>query len=160
MLERTMHPTFNGYVVARNICMKDDLMFVDATAEERSQTFYVKGGYSWKDKNTEEHVRDCLPGDFFSNTTTPVGIFVGKALDDQSIFYCFDPKLNNKTAVPELTPLSIDSQITLIAGTKLFLCEGTIKVKDKDISGPARIKFAFDTVVSCVGTPAYGLIFP
>jgi len=159
MLTRTMHPAF-GYVVARNICVKDDLMFVDATEEERSQTFYVKGRYSWDDKNTGAHVRDCLPGDFFSNTTTPIGILAGKALDEENIFYCFDPRLNNKTAVPELTPLCVDSEITLAAGTKLFLCEGTILVKDRDISGPARVKFTFDTIVSCVGTPAYGLIFP
>ena len=159
MLTRTMHPAF-GYVVARNICIKDDVMFVDATAEERSQTFYVKGRFSWDDKNTGDHVRDCLAGDFFSNATTPIGILAGKALDDKNIFYCFDPRLNNKNIVPELIPLCIDSQITLPAGTKLFLCEGTILVKDKEVSGPARIKFIFDTVVSYVGIPAYGLIFP
>jgi len=159
MLTRTMHPAF-GYVVARNTCIKNDSIFVDATQEERSQTFYVKGRYSFKHKDTDDHITTCSAGDFFSNSTTPVGILEGKALDEQNIFYCFDPKLNNKTTVPELIPLCIDSETTLLAGTKLFLCEGTISIKDRDISAPARVKFTFDTVVSCVGNPAYGLIFP
>lgn len=158
MLKRTPHAAFS-YVITRNIHSKGDLMLVDATAEKRSHIFYVKGKFVWKDRNTNAEAIECLAGDFLPGTTSPVGVFDGEALEEDSIFFCLDPKTNKKE-LPELTPVCIDSQSALSAGTKLFLCEGTVVVKDREISAPAQIKLSSDAVVSCVGSPAYGLIFP
>jgi hypothetical protein len=90
---------------------------------------------------------------------TPVGVFKGEAIEEENVFYCVDPKINKKQ-IPELTTIHITSESTLPAGTKLFLCEGTVVVKDRVIRAPAQIKLASDVIVSCVGSPAYCLIFP
>lgn len=158
MATRTLHPAF-GYVVARNQYVKGDLMFVDATVEKRSHIFYVKGNFTWTDNATDVKVIDCSAGDFIPSDAGPVGVFKGEALSDDSIFFCFDPKINKNT-LPDLTPVRIDSQSQFSAGTKLYLCEGKVVVKDKEINAPAQIKLASGTVVSCVGSPAHCLIFP
>ncbi len=158
MLKRTLHAAFS-YVIARNSYAQGDFMYVDATAEKRSHIFYAKGKFKWKDNTTGADVIECSAGDFLPDAATPVGVFRGEALEEENIFFCVDPK-TNKSDIPDLTSVRIDSQITLPAGTKLFLCEGTVLVKDKQISGPAQIKLASDAVVSCVGSAAYGLIFP
>jgi len=158
MLKRTPHAAFS-YVITRNRHDKGDFMFVDATAEKRSHIFYVKGRFTWVDNSTGAHVLDCSAGDFLPDAVGPVGIFKGEALEEESTFFCVDPKTNRKE-LPELTSVCIDTQSALPAGTKLFLCEGTVVVKDREISAPAQIKLSSDVVVSCVGSPAYGLIFP
>jgi hypothetical protein len=158
MLKRTPHAAFS-YVITRNIHTKGDTMLVDATARKRSHIFYVKGIFTWVDNTTGAHVLDCSAGDFLPDAVGPVGVFKGEALDEESIFYCVDPKTNKKE-LPELTPVRIDSQSELPAGTKLFLCEGTVLIKNKEITAPAQIKLASDAVVSCVGSPVYCLIFP
>jgi hypothetical protein len=160
MLKRTPHAAFS-YVITRNRHDKGDFMFVDATAEKRSHIFYVKGKFIWKDNSTGVEVNNCLAGDFIPGADGLVGVFKGEALDEESIFFCVDPK-SNKKELPELTPVRITSQTpyTSLAGTKLFLCEGSVLIKDREITAPAQIKLSSDTIIFCVNNPAYGLIFP
>jgi hypothetical protein len=152
-----MHAAF-GWVIVRNCYGIGDVTLADTRAAVRSHIFYTKGSFVWTDHESGEHVLDCVAGRFIHSDEGPRRVVKGEATAEESVFFCIDPKIN-KGRIPEVKPVSISGETTLLAGSKLFLCEGAVNIKGKVIEAPAQIKLTFDTPVVNTSDTAYGLLF-
>ena len=157
MAKRTLHAAF-GHIIARNEFVKSETLVVDTTAAVRSHIFYTCGRFVWTNVVTGEIANECNAGLFIPGGAALHGVFKGEALDNGSVFYCLDPKIN-RDYLPEVHPVVITSSETLSAKTKLFLCSGTVQVKNQTISAPAQIKLESGAEVISVGGTAYGFLF-
>ena len=157
MLRRSVHAAF-GWAIVRNRYALGDVALVDSTAAVRSHIFYTKGSFVWTDYESGEHVLDCAAGLFIHSDEAPRQVVKGESTAEESVFFCIDPKIN-KGRIPEVKPVSISTETTFLAGSKLFLCEGAVNIKGKVIEAPAQIKLTFDTPVVNTSDTAYGLLF-
>jgi len=153
-----MHAAF-GWVIVRNCYGIGDVTLADTRAAVRSHIFYTKGSFVWTDHESGEHVLDCAVGSFIHSDEAPRQVVKGESTAEESVFFCIDPKIN-KGLIPKITPVLIEAEMTLPAGTRLFLCEGSVEIKGRTIPGPAQIRLNFDTLVVNTGSTAYGLLFP
>lgn len=144
-----------GFVVLSNHYVKDEVHHVATSADSTLVMMLVKGHVVSKDKETGEFVEEFFPG-AFGNTYVD-GVFERITTED-SLVFCFDPRLN-KGYVPPIDPVVMQPEDveTYVAGTRFFLCEGTIEVNGTEITGPHQVAFK-GTQPMTAKTDVYGML--
>jgi hypothetical protein len=120
-----------------------------------NNTMFAVQGFETRDGVKSHEAGDLVK----SNKEIPAGTYAAVMRDNYRV-WCYSP-FWNKGQDPELEKLIVDAgeEKTLLSGTKLFLCAGTLKVGNSDITGPAQIRIKNDEAVIAVDQ-CYGLLFP
>lgn len=109
--------------------------------------------------DTGEVMLDYAQGQFHSPDVNYIkGRFQLDVIED-TIIYCYDPKLNNGHD-QKFRPMDIEggAQTILLKGTRLLLCEGTMDIEGRRFTAPARISIeSSDKLVTTI-THSLGLI--
>jgi hypothetical protein len=144
-----------GYILIQNTYQKDSVYEVQTSSDSNTTLFLTKGHILFRDKQTGEVLNEHFPGEFGSDWETNLTEAVAV---EESVFFCLTPKLN-RGYVPETMPvvLDVDGTATYDAGTKFFLCQGTIKVNGSELTGPYQVEFKGAQTVTAK-TDVYGII--
>jgi len=147
-----------GYVLIANYYNKGEEFNVNSSEDSKTFLFFSTSDITGKDRLTGRTLVEYTSG------WTNMGVnktqeFTNTANED-SICWCYDPKLN-KEFLPKITPVIIkrNDQLSVANMTKLFLCEGTVTIQDKEFVGPYQLYIKTGDKVLYANTDVYGLIF-
>lgn len=144
-----------GYVLIANYYDKDEVFEVRSTSDSKTVLFGVKGRTVNRNKETGEVIEICGPGYY---ATEHLDMIYENTAEEDAICFCFDPKRHNGYVPPmDVVNMAEQESATLAAGTRLFLCQGTIKVDGKEFTGPCQVLLQGAKVITAV-TDVYGLI--
>jgi len=147
-----------GYVLNKNT-FSDGFTITSIVNEETVCTLFCTKG---RIKLTREEVEEPLyliPGTYITPDKHILGTHRHDTIEE-SVLWCFDPKLNRNFApVIRKFYLSQNSSQVLPEGTKLFLCEGTATVNDKQINKPTQLLIRTSDTQITATTDCYGLVF-
>jgi hypothetical protein len=144
-----------GYVILQNTHPKDSVYDVQTSSTSGTLLFVTKGHMVFKDKKTGEVLEDHFPGSYVSEWVDE--LYEAVAVEE-TILFCLTPKLN-RGYIPETMPVVLDALDTVVydAGTRFFLCEGTVEINDAELTGPCQIAFKGSQTMK-TKTNVYGLI--
>lgn len=108
-----------------------------------------------KSKETGQILDEYLPGMFVTEWNDRL---VEVTAVEETVVFCFTPELN-RGYIPETTPvvLNANNTTTYDAGTRFFLCQGTVEINDVEFTGPCQIGFK-NTQSLKTKTDIYGII--
>lgn len=144
-----------GYVILQNTYPKDSVYEVQTSSDSNTTLFLTKGRMLFRDKQTKEVLSEHFPGEFGSDWETNITEAVAV---EESVLFCLTAKLNRGYR-PETEPvvLNANDTATYAAGTRIFLCQGTIAVKGFEYTGPCQVGFKGPQTVEAK-TDVYGII--
>ncbi len=145
-----------GYVLIANTYEAGEIFDVTTTTETNTVLFFTKGVMLSKNKDTGEPLPSFQEG-FFTGTHENMS-YRNTAVTDCT-WYCYDPNLN-RAYLPPITKFALSSgdTTTVVNGTRLYLCRGTVNVDNKQITAPAQLQFSTgDKSVTAVGQ-VYGMV--
>jgi hypothetical protein len=144
-----------GHVFLANILDAGDTFEIKKPKESIDPLFLVKGHIQFFDKATNEFVEEAYPGHFVSEYSDQ---HYRVEVIEPSVAFCFSGKLN-QNYVPPLEPVIMESgdERVLPAQTKFFLCEGTVAVNAKEMTGPCQIMIQGEQTIQA-STNLYGVI--
>jgi hypothetical protein len=148
-----------GHVLVRNV-YKDGETFDATIMPGHAFTMYwAKGAFTNWNVSTDSEWID-FPTGFVSRPGDYVpGVFRHTAVGETVVF-CFDPAINrNYTPVMETWELAAGEQITMPAGTTLFLCDGSLFIDGRKFSGPMQIGIKSQDKIVVGDSKCYGLLF-
>lgn len=128
-----------GYVILQNTYPKDSVYDVQTSASSETLLFLTKGHFVFNSKETGEMLEEHFPGAFGADWVDRLAEAVAV---EESVLFCLTPKLN-RGYIPETAPvvLNVDDTEMYDAGTRLFLCQGTIEVNGVEFTGPCQVGF-------------------
>jgi len=146
-----------GYVLLANYYEKDFVFDVETSSDSETVLYFVKGHVVGRNKATGEVAAQHFPGTFLTNHIDM--LYSTTAMED-TICFCFDPK-TNKGYLPTIKKfeLSAGNFTNMPNGTKIFLCEGTVRIGDKEFTGPYQIRLNTGEKRFTASSNVYGLIF-
>ena len=144
-----------GFVVIQNTYPKDSVYEVQTSSDSNTTLFLTKGHMLFRNRQTKEILNEHFPGEFGSDWETDLTEAVAV---EESVLFCLTAKLN-RGYIPETAPVVLDTDATATfdAGTKFFLCQGTIKVNGSELTGPYQIAFKSTQTAEAL-TDVYGII--
>lgn len=144
-----------GYVLIANYYDEGEVFEVRLTANSKTALFFVKGHVVCYDKDTNEFIEEYFPGAYAD--VHREGVFKDVAVE-ASVCFCFDPKRHNDYVPPMgIVNLAQGEENICAAGTRLFLCEGTLSIDGQEFTGPCQILMQGVKQATAL-TDAYGLI--
>jgi hypothetical protein len=147
-----------GYVLIANYYDRGEEFNVNTYAESKTFLFCSSGDTVGKDRLTGRVIEEYKAGwsNFGVNKTQEFTNFANEA----SVCWCYDPKLN-KDFLPKITPIIIKrgDQLSVPNLTKLFLCEGTLSIQDREFVGPYQLHIKTGDKVLYAVSDCYGLTF-
>jgi hypothetical protein len=144
-----------GYVILQNAYPKDSVYDVQTSSTSGTLLFLTKGHMVFKNKETGEVLDEHFPGAYGSEWVDELYEVVAA---EESVLFCLTPKLN-RGYIPETMPvvLSVNDTAAYDAGTRLFLCQGTIEVNGSEFTGPCQVGFKGPQTIEAK-TDVYGII--
>lgn len=144
-----------GYVLIANYYDAGEVFEVRSSSDSKTVLFCVKGHTIGRNKQTGEVLEEYVPGWF---ATEHIDMVYENTAEEASVCFCFDPKRHNDY-VPPMDVVNSASGETVVcaAGTRLFLCEGTLNIDGKDFVGPCQVLTQGAKQATAV-TDVYGLI--
>lgn len=153
MLNQKFRPAF-GYIIAQNTVdsFSSYTTVIDSTSA--SILFYTSGYLDFFKENGEKYIRTTA-GTMEVSSNHPVGSYLTISGPEGCSFFCLDPKAN-KGSIPSVEYKKIDAGISVEVETnsKIYLCQGTIKIDEDTVEGPKQIyirseKKVIQTVSDC-----------
>lgn len=158
---RTFYQVF-GTVIHKNSYKAGDTFQFDPSKIEGLCTTFVTAGRSTLVDNTtsQAYPEEYTAGKFIRALEYPSTSFTENVIEDLEIF-CYAPPSNDNIVVAPFSPLYLaqGTNTTLLVGTKLFLCRGTLIINGNGITGPIPISLTTGDKVVTANTECYGLLF-
>ena len=147
-----------GYVLIANYYTKGEQFDVVSTQGSKTFLFGTKGDITVTDKLTGRVIETRRAG--WTNNGINENQEYTNLVNEDAECWCYDPKLN-KDFLPKITPITIKrgDQLSIPNLTKLFLCEGTLSIQDREFVGPYQLHIKTGDKVLYAVTDVYGLTF-
>ncbi len=148
-----------GHVLIENTYDDNETYTAIIGDDVKCTTFWAKGFFKNKHVSANSDFRDFPTGTFLRPEDCVPGVFEHTSVGESKVF-CFDQRLNPGKH-PDMLPfiLTGGSETVLPKGTKLFLCDGELAVKGKNISKPTQLSIASEDALITAVTDCYGLLF-
>lgn len=144
-----------GYTILQNTTPKGYVCDVETSSTSRTMQFCTKGHIVTRNKETGNVRNQYLQGSYITDWEDE--LVEATAVEDTVIF-CLNAELN-RGFVPETTPVVIQENNTAAydAGTRFFLCQGTLEINGVEFTGPCQIGFK-NTQSLRTKTDIYGIV--
>lgn len=153
-MKQTVHACF-GHVLFLNEAEGDELVNVVIYTTSNNTMFIVQG-FETRDGQISENTGSFKK----SNRELPAETYTAVYKDNYKV-WCYSP-FWNKGRDPAIKNIIIDpgNEIVYPVGTKLFLCNGTLKIDDKEVKGPIQIRIKTEEKKLTAVNRCYGILFP
>jgi len=144
-----------GYVILQNTYPKNNVYEVQTSSASDTLLFLVKGHMVFRNKETKQMIEEHFPGAYGSDWADRLSEAVAV---EESVLFCLSSQIN-RGYMPETIPVVLQENEADIfdAGTRLFLCEGTVEINGIEFTGPCQIGFKGQQTLK-PKTNIYGLI--
>lgn len=153
-MKQTPYACF-GHVIFLNEAEDGEVVNVVIPTTSNNTMFIVQG-FETRDGKISENTGSFKK----SNREIKPETYTAVYKDNYNV-WCYSPPWNKGRDV-DLKNIILDPGQTMVfpVDTKLFLCNGTLKIDDKEVRGPAqiRIKTADQKLIAI--DKCYGLLFP
>lgn len=157
MLNQKFYPAF-GYIIAKNTTEPGVEYTTSITNESASILFYVDGYLEFSQNN--KIVYTTKADTMERANEHPIGTYHTRAGPEGCVFFCLDTK-PNRGIIPdhEWHVLDANMKIEFDSNTKLYLCNGQMKIDDDIINGPKQIFVRTDKKIIETLTKCHCLLF-
>ncbi len=148
-----------GYVLVRNVYADGETFDATIESDKAWTDYWSRGAFKNFNLTTDSEWIDfptgfiTRPGDYVA------GVFRHTAVGE-TVVYCYDPAIN-RGFTPDMQPWELEPgvQTLLPAGTKLFLCDGSMFIDGRRLVGPMQVSIKSDDKIVVGDSKCYGLLF-